>query len=207
MLDRKQHWEEVFQTKNPEEVSWTQQQPITSLALIERIGLDKDAPIIDVGAGDSNLVDYLLELGYENISVLDISQKAIEKAQKRLGDKSQKVQWIVSDILDFEPDQSYALWHDRAMFHFLTQAEEVETYKKIVDQWVKEYLILATFSTEGPLKCSGLNIQQFDKEKIAELFNKNWELVNYHTENHKTPFDTQQNFQYSLLQKKRVDTR
>ena len=119
-LDRKKHWETVYETKNPDQVSWTQEIPKTSLEFIRSFKLNKKAKIIDIGGGDSKLVDYLLKEGYNNITVLDISEKAIAKAKKRLGEKASKVNWIVSDITEFKPHSSFDVWHDRATFHFLT---------------------------------------------------------------------------------------
>ena len=129
---RREHWETVYETKNPSEVSWTQENPKTSLDLIHSFGLPKTAKIIDVGGGDSRLVDFLLEEGFENISVLDISAKALEKAKTRLGAKADKVNWIVSDITEFKPTTTYDLWHDRAAFHFLTSEEDISKYLNIV---------------------------------------------------------------------------
>lgn len=151
-LQRKKHWETVYETKNPDEVSWTQEIPKTSLAFIHSLGLDKSAKIIDIGGGDSKLVDFLLDQGFENITVLDISEKALEKAKIRLVEKAKKVTWIVSDILDFEPTETYDVWHDRAAFHFLTTDEEIEKYKSIVNKSVDGFLIIGTFSENGPLK-------------------------------------------------------
>ena len=124
----KNHWETVYETKNPDQVSWTQDKPTTSLNFIHSFGLTKTAKIIDIGGGDSKLVDYLLDEGFENITVLDISAKALEKSQQRLGDKAKKVTWVVSDITEFEPTTKFDVWHDRATFHFLTTTQQVEKY-------------------------------------------------------------------------------
>ncbi len=128
MISRKEHWEKVYQTKQPHEVSWTQELPKTSLDFVHSFHLPKSASIIDIGGGDSKLVDCLLEEGYAHISVLDISEKAIEKAKLRLGEKANKVNWIVSDVTEFQPTESYDCWHDRATFHFLTGSDEVNSY-------------------------------------------------------------------------------
>lgn len=196
---RKEHWEKVFATKSPEEVSWTQEKPNTSLNLIEKANLDKSAEIIDVGGGDSRLVDFLLEEGYENISVLDISANAIERAKKRLGDKAEKVTWIVSDILDFKPNKRYELWHDRAVFHFLTSPKDILHYGNVVNEFVEKDLIIATFSTKGPLRCSGLDVTQYDRESIMVRFKEKFALVESFYEDHTTPFDTIQNFLFARL--------
>lgn len=193
-LQRKKHWEIVYETKNQDEVSWTQEIPKTSLAFIHSFGLDKSAKIIDIGGGDSKLVDHLLDQGFQNITVLDISEKALEKAKIRMGEKATKVNWIVSDILDFEPTETYDVWHDRAAFHFLTTEEEIEKYKSIVNKSVAGFLIIGTFSENGPLKCSGLEISQYSEEKLTSTFEENFDKIHSVLEDHETPFGTTQNF-------------
>lgn len=200
--ERKEHWEKVYLNKGPQEVSWTQEKPNQSLDLIAACNLPKDAKIIDIGGGDSKLVDYLLEAGYENISVLDISAKAIEKAKLRLGVLAKKVTWIVSDIVDFQPTISYDLWHDRATFHFLTQATEIEYYKSLVAAAVNKHLIIGSFSTDGPLKCSGLNIQQYDATTLPQVFQASFDLNKCLNEDHLTPFNTIQNFIFCSFHRK-----
>ena len=201
-LERKKHWETVYKTKNPNEVSWTQDVPKTSLAFIESFGLDKYAKIIDIGGGDSKLVDYLVAQGFENITVLDISEKALEKAKCRLGEKAKKVNWIVTDILDFKTTETYDVWHDRAAFHFLTTEEEIEKYKSIVGNSVRKYLVIGTFSENGPLKCSGLEISQYSEEKLALTFKDNYDKIESVFEDHETPFGTTQNFLFVSFRKK-----
>ena len=198
----KKHWENVYETKNPDQVSWTQEKPRVSLDLINSFGLEKNAKIIDVGGGDSRLVDFLLDEGYENITVLDISEKALEKAKERLGNKAEKVKWIVTDITDFHPTEIYDIWHDRAAFHFLITPEKVSKYVEIVEKSVKKFMILGTFSKNGPTKCSGLEIQQYDEESIIERFENSFEKIKCLTEDHKTPFDTIQNFIFCSFKKR-----
>tara|TARA_R110000751_G_scaffold153521_2_gene258632 strand:- start:262 stop:870 length:609 start_codon:yes stop_codon:yes gene_type:complete len=193
-LDRKKHWETVYETKNPDQVSWTQEIPKTSLEFIHSFKLNKDARIIDIGGGDSKLVDYLLEEGYNNITVLDISEKAIAKAKKRLGEKASKVNWIVSDIIEFEPDTSFDVWHDRATFHFLTTDEQIKKYIKIATEFVSGYLIIGTFSQNGPKKCSGLEIKQYNEEELTSELKKGFDKIQCVTEDHLTPSNTTQNF-------------
>lgn len=135
-LNKKHHWETVYETKSPEQVSWTQEVPKTSLDFIHSFGVDKKARIIDIGGEDSKLVDYLLDNGYENITVLDISAKALDRAKDRLGDKAAKVNWVVSDVTEFAPDTAYDIWHDRATFHFLTTKEQIAKYLEIARQSV-----------------------------------------------------------------------
>ncbi|WP_226064626.1 class I SAM-dependent methyltransferase [Kaistella polysaccharea] len=193
-FDRKKHWETVYNTKSPNEVSWTQEIPQTSLDFIQSFALDKNASIIDIGGGDSKLVDYLLDKGFKNITVLDISEKALEKAKIRLGENAKNVTWIVSDILDFEPTKIYNLWHDRAAFHFLKTEDEIAKYKAIVEKSVDGFLIMVTFSENGPLKCSGLEISQYSEEKLTSTFKNYFEKIDSVLEDHETPFGTTQNF-------------
>ena len=201
-LDSKKHWETVYETKNPEQVSWTQEKPQISLDFINSLDLDKSAKIIDVGGGDSKLVDYLLEEGFENVSVLDISATALEKAKKRLGDKANNVNWIVSDITEFSPSTTYDLWHDRAAFHFLTTPEQISKYVNIVRNAVTGYLIIGTFSENGPKKCSGLDIKQYSEDKLITEFENYFEKITCTTEDHITPFDTMQNFLFCSFKRK-----
>lgn len=201
-IDRKQHWEKVYETKNPNQVSWTQQKPFKSLEFIHGFNLDKSAKIIDIGGGDSKLVDFLLDEDFENISVLDISATALERAKKRLGDKADKVEWIVSDITQFEPQTAYDVWHDRAAFHFLTEPEQIEAYTKIAEKAVKGFLCIGTFSKDGPKKCSGLKISKYDAKGLEDVFFPNFTKINCATEDHVTPFDTAQNFLFCSFKPK-----
>lgn len=190
----KNHWETVYETKQPNQVSWTQEVPQSSIDFINSFHLPLDSRIIDIGGGDSKLVDHLLNLGYTNISVLDISSKSIERAKERLGEKAEKVKWIVADINEFQPLEKYNLWHDRAAFHFLTQENEVEGYIQMVSEYA-ENIIIATFSVDGPYKCSGLEVQQYDevsmKNKFEKVGFKNIECKRF---DHETPSKAIQNF-------------
>ncbi len=197
----KKHWETVYENKNPTQVSWTQEIPKTSINFIHSFNTNKNAKIIDIGGGDSKLVDFLLDEGFKNITVLDISQKAIEKAKLRLGEKANKVNWIVSNITDFKPTTQYDIWHDRAAFHFLTSQEQINKYLEIVKKAVSGYLIIGTFSENGPQKCSGLEIKQYSKETIPELFQNEFQAIECFTEDHLTPFDTIQNFIFCSFKK------
>lgn len=199
--DNKNHWENVYETKNPDQVSWTQKKPQTSLDFINSFGLGKGAKIIDIGGGDSNLVDFLLEEGYENITVLDISAKALEKAKQRLGDKADKIKWIATDITHFQPTETYDIWHDRAAFHFLTTPEQISKYIDIAKKNINSFLVLGTFSKNGPTKCSGLDIQQYDEESLSSNFNESFEKIECITEDHTTPFETTQNFIFCSFKK------
>lgn len=199
--DNKNHWENVYETKNPDQVSWTQKKPQTSLDFIHSFGLGKEVKIIDIGGGDSNLVDFLLEEGYKNITVLDISAKALEKAQQRLGNNADKVKWLARDITAFKPAETYDIWHDRAAFHFLTTPEQISTYIDIARKSITGYLVLGTFSKNGPAKCSGLDIQQYDEASLSEKFRENFEKIQCITEDHITPFKTTQNFIFCSFKK------
>ena len=187
------HWEKIYLEKSPQEVSWTQDVPETSIEFFNDFKLSKTSPIIDVGGGESKFVDYLLEEGYQDISVLDISENAIKRAKDRLGKKSKNIEWIVCDINDFKPMKKYALWHDRAVFHFLTSDIDINKYVENVKLY-SENFIVGTFSTLGPKKCSGLNITQYDKSLLSKLFEEFMAIKKIEHINHITPFETTQNF-------------
>ena len=190
----KKHWETVYETKNPDQVSWTQNVPKTSLDFIASFGATKTSKIIDIGGGDSKLVDYLLDKGFENITVLDISAKALEKAKNRLGDKAKKVNWVVSDITEFEPKTTFDIWHDRATFHFLTTTEQVAKYMDTARKSVNGFMTIGTFSENGPTKCSGLEIKQYTEQTLTNELKNGFDKLKCVTEDHRTPFDTTQNF-------------
>lgn len=200
-INRKDHWENIYHTKKPHQVSWSQESPETSLAFIGSFGEDKTAKIIDVGGGDSNLADHLLRKGYKNITVLDISEKALEKAKKRLGEKAKLITWINSDITQFSPNTIYDVWHDRASFHFLTQKKQIETYVNTVNKCVKRNLILATFSKNGPQRCSGLEITKYSEQSLSETFKFGFKKTSCLLEDHETPFQTKQNFLFCGFKK------
>ena len=197
----KTHWETVYETKSPQEVSWTQETPRISLDFIQSFKFNKEVRIIDIGGGDGLLVDHLLDLGFNNVSVLDISAQAIERAKKRLGERAAMVQWIVSDINDFQPEGTYDLFHDRAAFHFLTAPSDIHHYASLVANHAKN-MIVGTFSTGGPLKCSGLEITQYDEISLVEQFQaQGFECIETKREDHQTPFGTSQNFVFASFRK------
>lgn len=193
---RKIFWEDIFATKKSNEVSWHQKTPETSLAFLNSFNLPKTAKIIDIGGGDSLFVDNLIKLGYQNITVLDISEKAIERAKTRLGEKAEKIKWIVSDVTEFKPDTEYDFLHDRAAFHFLTDEEDIEKYVTIMKHTVNinGYLVIGTFSEEGPKKCSGLDIKQYSEMSMSFRFQNYFQKLKCITVDHMTPFGTIQNF-------------
>jgi len=198
----KDHWEHIYATKQPHEVSWTQECPTTSLKLIEELNLSKDTGIIDVGGGDSYLVDYLLKEGYTNLTVLDISAAAIERAKERLQSDANKVKWVVSDILDFSPDTTYTLWHDRASFHFQITEDAINQYLSILKKATEGYAIVGGFSTEGPKKCSALDIKQYNEQALQQsMANAELETMKTLRVDHITPMGGSQNFLFGVFQK------
>ncbi|RPD39270.1 class I SAM-dependent methyltransferase [Chitinophaga barathri] len=201
-MTNKQHWEKVYTEKQPHEVSWTQEVPETSLAFIREFNLPKNANIIDIGGGDSKLVDFLLQEDFQDITVLDISAQALQRAQDRLGAQAGKVTWIVSDITDFKPSKRYDLWHDRATFHFLTSDQQIEKYLEIARLSVNGFLTIGTFSHDGPTKCSGLEIRQYNEEDLQERLSEGFTKIRCITEDHVTPFKTMQNFTFCSFKTK-----
>ena len=200
--DAKQHWEAVYKTKNSKQVSWTQSIPKTSLNFIHSFGLKKNAKIIDIGGGDSKLVDFLLDESFENITVLDISAKALDKAKQRLGNRANKVNWIVCDVMDYKPNTTYDVWHDRAAFHFLTTQQQITTYIHIASKAVTGYLIIGTFSVDGPKKCSGLEVKQYNEEILTAELQNNFDKIHCIKEDHITPFNTTQNFLFCSFKRR-----
>ena len=200
----KEHWEHVFLTKAEDEVSWFQPYPKTSMEFVELFRLPLDANIIDIGGGDSHFVDALIEKGYQNITVLDISAHAIERSKKRLGILASKVKWIISDITDLVPSVKFDFWHDRAAFHFLTSEEEIYNYVSIAEDAIREngYLILGTFSENGPENCSGLKIKQYSEASMSSRFEINFERIKCIKEDHITPAHSLQNFLFCSFRKR-----
>ncbi len=203
-MNRKKHWEEIYTTKDLQDVSWYQMMPVTSLNLITSSNLPKDAAIIDIGGGDSFLVDHLLDLGYKDITVLDISQQAIDKAKKRLGERQTEVTWIVTDITDFTSQKRYDLWHDRAAFHFLTAQNDINTYASTLSQSIQENgtVIIGTFSKSGPKKCSSIKIKQYDQGGFETTFGENFSTKDFINVDHLTPTKKEQNFNFITLEKR-----
>lgn len=202
-LDRQKHWETIYQTKELKDVSWYQPTPNTSLDFLKQFSVPKTAKIIDVGGGDSFLVDNLLDLGYIDISVLDISASSLERAKKRLGKRAEKVKWIVADAATFKPTEQYDFWHDRAAFHFLTQEDEIENYIDTIQRSITPtgILVIGTFSEQGPKKCSGIEIKQYSETTMTERLQQFFEKVKCIVVDHKTPFDTIQNFIFCSFKK------
>lgn len=199
-----EHWQNIYTTKTDDQVSWTQEYPSSVVSYINEISLAKDAKIIDIGGGASRFVDTLLELGYTNITVLDISQAALDRSQERLGSDAAKVTWLVTDILDFRPNMKYDFWYDRAVFHFFTDEKSKSKYVELAFHSIaiSGQLLLGTFSENGPLKCSGLEVSRYSADKLTAQFISYFQVNNCFKEQHKTPFDTIQEFQFCGFTKK-----
>jgi len=198
----KNHWEHIYNTKQPNQVSWTQEMPSISINFVKQFQIPKDAAIIDVGGGDSKFVDYLLAEGYTNVSVLDISEAAINRAKARLGDKALNVNWIVTDILAFNPALQYDLWHDRAAFHFQIENSSISKYIDIVNKSVTGKVIIGTFSVDGPTKCSGLEIKQYEETSLKNEFeNAQFKNIECKRDDHITPSGSVQNFIFCAFEK------
>jgi 2-polyprenyl-3-methyl-5-hydroxy-6-metoxy-1,4-benzoquinol methylase len=202
-FDRKKHWETIYQTKELKDVSWFQPNPETSLDFFKQFNVSLNAKIIDVGGGDSFLVDHLLELGYTDITVLDISEAAIERAKDRLGEKANLVKWIIEDAAKFHPTEMYDFWHDRAAFHFLTDENEISNYLETAQKFINPngVLVIGTFSEQGPTKCSGIEIKQYSENTMKERLKKYFDKIKCITVDHKTPFETIQNFVFCSFKK------
>ena len=202
-FDRKKHWENIYQTKELKDVSWFQPNPETSLDFFKQFNVPTTAKVIDIGGGDSFLVDHLIDLGYQDISVLDISAAAIDRAKQRLGDKSKNVKWIVADAATFKPTEKYDFWHDRAAFHFLTDEQEISNYLETARQNINAtgVLVIGTFSEQGPKKCSGIEIKQYSETSMTDRLKNFFEKIKCITVDHKTPFDTIQNFVFCSFRK------
>jgi SAM-dependent methyltransferase len=198
-MDTRNHWDNIYATTTPETVSWYRPHLETSIALIERAASGHSASIIDVGGGESTLVDDLLTRGYENLTVLDVSQTAVDVTKKRLGLAAERIHWLVADITEVQlPPHTYNVWHDRAVFHFLTAAEQRAAYVRQVARAVKPggHIIIGTFGPEGPTKCSGLDIVRYDADSLHAEFGARFQLEESSKELHRTPNDTTQQFLY-----------
>lgn len=203
MSDRQTHWETVYKTKTEAEVSWFQDNPEPSRSIISGLDLPSHAAIIDIGGGASRLVDALVKDGFERVTVLDLSRQALAAAQARLGSASGRVHWIAADITTWEPAEAYDLWHDRAAFHFLTDAADRAAYAKRVAQAVRPggYVIIATFAPDGPERCSGLAVQRHDAASIGAVLGNGFELVDSQRHEHATPGGNIQRFQFSVFRR------
>lgn len=197
--DRRLHWDKVYASRPFTDVSWYQGLPARSLALIEAAGIGKDRPIIDIGGGASTLVDHLLDREYQDVSVLDLSEKALDQARRRLGVRAAAVRWIVADVTRFSPDRTFSLWHDRAVLHFLVEAADRDRYVAVLRRALVPggHLVLATFGPEGPPKCSGLEVRRYSVDMMAELLGPDFELQSHELELHETPSGGSQQFLFT----------
>ncbi len=202
-MDRKQHWSDVYSKRAADRASWHQLRPALSLELIDRAGVDPKAGAIDVGGGTSTLVDELLEQGFANLAVLDVAGPALELARARLDDRADRVQWIEADVTEFEPARQWGLWHDRAVFHFLTDASNRKAYRRALEAGVAPggFAVISAFSLEGPERCSGLDVVRYSPESLADELGAAFELVESRDEVHMTPTGAEQAFVYCLFRR------
>lgn len=199
MSSRQQHWQDVYTTKGEAEVSWFQDRPQTSLDLIAQTGIGPQAALIDIGGGASRLIDALLDSGFRNLAVLDIAAAALATARDRLGPRASEVDWIVADITEWRPTRRYDLWHDRAVFHFLTAAEDREAYKAALQAAIEPngHLVIGSFALDGPERCSGLPVMRYSPETLAAELGSGYALRHSLQEQHITPAGRMQHFQFS----------
>lgn len=197
-MNRQEHWNHIYQSKGPRGVSWYQRRPDLSLALIAACAAGKDAGIIDVGGGTSSLVDCLLDAGYLRLAVLDLSGVALSHCRARLGDRAAGVEWFEADVTAFEPPRRFGLWHDRAVFHFLTDAEDRRQYVGILRRTLEPAgsVVISTFAPDGPPKCSGLDVMRYDERSMASELGAEFQLREVRREAHVTPSGSDQRFIY-----------
>jgi len=203
-MNAKTHWEHIYETKAPTQVSWYQEHARYSLQFIQKTGVQKTGHIIDIGGGASTLVDDFLMAGFQQVSILDVSEHALQHARQRLGARANDVNWVEADITQADlPEQFYDVWHDRAVFHFLTKAEDRQKYVETVRRSVKQggHVIVATFALDGPDKCSGLEVVRYNPENLHDEFGAGFELTDSTRETHHTPFGTDQKFIYCYCRK------
>lgn len=202
MIDKSSYWNGVYETKGEDEVSWFQKNPEPSLEFVRRYALDQSASIIDIGGGASRLIDHLLTDGFHNVTVMDISSEAIAIARERIGNSETSVKWIISDVTKWQPNDCSDIWHDRAVFHFLTELSDQTAYIETLKRALKSggYLVMATFALDGPKKCSGLPVMRHDSNSLQNLLGSSFKLIETRNHDHQTPFQTIQLFQYSIFQ-------
>jgi 2-polyprenyl-3-methyl-5-hydroxy-6-metoxy-1,4-benzoquinol methylase len=202
---RRAHWENVYATKAEDEVSWFQENPAPSLELIDLAKPAPETAIIDIGGGASRLVDRLVALGFQNVSVLDISEASLEVARKRLGNSANAVQWIVADVTGWTPTQTFDVWHDRAAFHFLIEPSDRAAYVACIKKSVAPggHVIIGTFAIDGPEKCSGLPVCRYDAKSLADQLGEEFELMEARRHDHATPWKSEQRFQFCVFRRTR----
>ena len=200
-MEKKKHWENIYQTKNIDGVSWYQETPYESIELIKKFSTTDSDMIIDIGCGKSFLADNLLKLNYKNITLVDISLNALKEVKERLNNKS--LNFIETDVLNLKLERTFDIWHDRAVFHFITNKKSIEKYISLCNEYIGEEgkLIIGTFAEDGPLKCSGLEIKRYSVENLKELFKENFEFIKGFKKLHSTPFGTRQSFTFCVFRK------
>ena len=200
-MEKKKHWENIYQTKNIDGVSWYQETPYESIELIKKFSTTDSDLIIDIGCGKSFLADNLLKLNYKNITLVDISLNALKEVKDRLNNKS--LNFIETDVLNLKLERTFDIWHDRAVFHFITNKKSIEKYISLCNEYIGEggKLIIGTFAEDGPLKCSGLEIKRYSVENLKELFKENFEFIEGFKKLHSTPFGTRQSFTFCVFRK------
>ena len=204
MIDRRKHWNDTYTAKADDQVSWFQVKPERSLALIAEAAPDRSAPIIDIGGGASRLADTLLALGYSDITVLDIAEAGLARSKARLGAQANKLSWIVADVTEWRPQRRWQVWHDRAVFHFLTEREAQDAYIAALKRGTTtgSSVIVATFALAGPERCSGLPVQRYSPATLAKRLGGEFALYAEDEESHATPFTTTQQFQYAAFRRR-----
>ena len=200
-MEKKKHWENIYQTKNIDGVSWYQETPYESIELIKKFSTTDSDLIIDIGCGKSFLADNLLKLNYKNITLVDISLNALKEVKERLNNRS--LNFIETDVLNLKLERTFDIWHDRAVFHFITNKKSIEKYISLCNEYIGEggKLIIGTFAEDGPLKCSGLEIKRYSVENLKELFKENFEFIKGFKKLHSTPFGTRQSFTFCVFRK------
>jgi SAM-dependent methyltransferase len=200
---RQAHWEDVYTKKGETEVSWFQEKPTHSLELIELVGATPASSIIDIGGGASRLVDHLVDRAFDDVTVLDLSEAALQAARARLGIRADRVHWIPADATIWEPERAYDVWHDRAAFHFLTEERDRAAYSERLERGVRigGHAIIATFALDGPEKCSGLPVMRYNPDTLARTLGRAFELIDSRRHAHATPWKSDQSFQFSVLRR------
>ena len=201
--EKQNHWTRVYEQKAPAAVSWYQPEPSPSLDALVRFGASPSNSLIDIGGGASNLVDALLDLGWTDVTVLDIAAPALEAAKQRLGSEAQKVQWEIADVTDWVPSRRYDVWHDRAVFHFLTEPTQRQAYHRALLEGLDSggLLIIATFALDGPDKCSGLPVERYDADRLAGAVGEPFRLIGSWREEHVTPWGASQSFNWCAFRR------
>lgn len=201
-MSRQQHWNQVYETKGPQDVSWYQRRPDLSLDLIAGSGVSKGGGIIDIGGGASTLVDFLLDDGYTGLAVLDLSSVALRHCRERLGHRAAEVEWFEADVTSFIPPHRFGLWHDRAVFHFLTAAEDRRAYVATLQRTLQPggAVVISAFALDGPSKCSGLEVRRYDELSMQAELGAEFKLQEARHQTHLTPWQSEQRFVYFRFQ-------